>query len=251
MEYGGAFFRTYLPAAPPLTIVDIGSQDVGLGSLRPNCRPGDRYIGADFEAGPNVDVLLEDPYKLPFDDNSVDVVLSSSCFEHAEFFWQSFLEIMRILRPAGLFYLNVPSNSAFHRYPVDCWRFYPDSGRALERWAGRNGYAPAMMESFTGIQKRDVWNDFIAVFVKDEKNAALYPARIQDSLDAFTNGLVHGSDELRNFQLFPEDYRMGMWKRYSRRFIWWTEDAREWLYWKFHRLPQRLVEKICNRLPTT
>ena len=30
-----------------------------------------------------------------------------------------------------LFYLNAPSNGEFHRYPVDCWRFYPDAGGAL------------------------------------------------------------------------------------------------------------------------
>jgi SAM-dependent methyltransferase len=70
-------------------------------------------------------------YKLPFADGSVDVVLSSSCFEHSEFFWLLFLEILRVLRPEGLFYLNAPSNGPFHRYPVDCWRFYPDSGNAL------------------------------------------------------------------------------------------------------------------------
>ena len=36
-----------------------------------------------------------------------------------------------MLRPAGLFYLNAPSNGDFHRYPVDCWRIMPDGMRYL------------------------------------------------------------------------------------------------------------------------
>jgi SAM-dependent methyltransferase len=233
MEYGGAFVRTYLPDIPNLTVVDIGAQDF-CGSLKGHMRPTDRYIGVDFAGGPNVDVVLSDPYKLPFDDESVDAILCSSCFEHSEFFWQTFLEMVRILKPAGLLYLNVPSNGAFHRYPVDCWRFYPDSGRALERWARHNGSKVAMLESFIGIQKGDLWNDFVAVFVKDEANASLYPKRLQDSVGAFTNGLVLGSAEVLSKRTFPEDVTMSPWKRARRNLK---------LYLKYGDLPQRVVGK--------
>lgn len=250
MSYAGAFVRTYLANRPPLTIIDIGSQDCDLGSLRSVCRRIDKYVGVDFVAGPNVDLVLDDPYKLPFDDNSVDVVLSSSCFEHSEFFWLSFMEIMRVLKPAGLFYLNVPSNGDFHRFPVDCWRFYPDSGRALERWARHNGLSPAMLESFTGAQRWDIWNDFVAVFVKDEASAPLYPARLQDSIGAFSNGLVFGSEDVRSFALEPEDATMGWLKRYGRRFVWWCGDAREWLYWHLiDDLPGRIVRRVQRLRP--
>ena len=46
--------------------------------------------------------MLTDPYHLPFESNSLDVVVSSSCFEHSEMFWLLFLEIMRVLKPEGL-----------------------------------------------------------------------------------------------------------------------------------------------------
>lgn len=234
MDYGGEFVRTYLPEKPGLTVIDIGAQDF-CGSLKGHMRPGDKYIGVDFVGGQNVDVVMPDPYKLPFDDESVDAVLCSSCFEHSEFFWELFVEMIRVLKPTGLIYLNVPSNGAFHRYPVDCWRFYPDSGRALERWARRKGYGPAMLESFTGVQKGDVWNDFVAIFVKDEASASLYPNRIQEVIGAFRNGMVYGSDEIRREQLFPEDVFMSPWKRTRRNLK---------LYWKFGLLPQRVVGKI-------
>jgi hypothetical protein len=42
----------------------------------------------------------------------------------------------RIVRPGGLIFLLAPSRGPEHRYPVDCWRFYPDGFRALAKWAG-------------------------------------------------------------------------------------------------------------------
>lgn len=204
-----AFFNCYGPAiglATPLRVIEVGSQDVN-GSLRQTCPPGFEYVGVDFVAGPGVDVVLSDAYSLPFDANSADVVLSSSCFEHAELFWLLFLEILRILKPGGLFYLNVPSNGDFHRWPVDCWRFYPDSGRALITWALRNGLDAALLESYTSCQVGDQWNDFVAVFVRDAALAGRYPDRIVDTLENHSNALILGSDEIMNFRPVPEDRR--------------------------------------------
>ena len=31
------------------------------------------YIGVDIQEGKNVDVVLENPYKFPFEDNSIDI----------------------------------------------------------------------------------------------------------------------------------------------------------------------------------
>ncbi len=190
--------------APQAQVIEIGSQDVN-GNLRGCSPPAFRYTGVDFVAGRGVDVVLEDPYVLPFPDASADVVLSSSCFEHSEMFWLSFMEILRVLKPGGLFYLNAPGNGEFHRWPVDCWRFYPDSGRALLTWARRNGLRPALLESYTSLQVGDQWNDFVAVFLKDEAHVATYPQRILDTKTDFVNGLVHGSDDFLKFSVMPED----------------------------------------------
>jgi len=198
MEFGERFFSTYINGAKNLVIADIGSQDVN-GSLRSVAPQGNNYIGVDFVAGRGVDRIINDPYSLPFEDNSVDVCLSSSCFEHSEFFWLLYNEIMRILKPSGIFYLNVPSNGDFHRYPVDCWRLYPDSGVALQNWGRRNGYNTVLLESFTGVQKNDIWNDFVAVFLKDEQYAHLYPRRMQQNMLAYTNGLMLGQQGFSNY----------------------------------------------------
>lgn len=197
------FFQTYVPLGDGKVVVEIGSQDVN-GSLRQVAPSGVKYIGVDFAEGKGVNVIIDDQYKLPFEDCSMDVCLSSSVFEHSEMFWLLFLEILRILKPNGLFYLNVPSNGDFHRYPVDCWRFYPDSGKAMVTWAKRNSYSPCILESFVSNQSLDVWNDFVAVYVKEEVHANEYAGRILNLKKDFLNGFTSNSDEIINLSRFAE-----------------------------------------------
>jgi SAM-dependent methyltransferase len=201
---GKQFFDVYCSYITDAVVVDIGSQNVN-GSLKDVCPSPLTYIGVDFVAGEGVDVILDDPYELPFSDESVDIVVCSSCFEHSEMFWLLFLEVLRILKPKGLFYLNIPSNGAFHQYPVDCWRFYPDSGRALVTWAKRNGLAPALLESFTTKQNQDIWNDFVAIFLKDARHIHRYPKRLIRSRRDYYNGYVNGKSAIRCPQIFSED----------------------------------------------
>ncbi len=189
-----------------VTVADVGSQDVN-GSLKSTMPAEFEYVGIDFVPGKGVDVVIDDPYKLPFSDESFDVVLSSSCFEHSEMFWLVFLEIMRVLKPGGIFYLNVPSNGSFHRWPVDCWRFYPDSGNALVAWAKRNGINAALLESYTSVQELDIWNDYVGVFIKNENYISKYPRRILDNKTDFTNGIVYGNTNFLNFTEPTEDMR--------------------------------------------
>jgi SAM-dependent methyltransferase len=93
-----------------------------------------KYQGVDLQAGPGVSIVLDDPYKVPLEDNYADVVISGQMFEHCEFFWLSFLEMVRVIRPGGYIFLIAPMTGKVHRYPVDCWRFYPDAYAALAKW---------------------------------------------------------------------------------------------------------------------
>ena len=204
MSNGKRFFDTYVSRLGEVSVVDIGAQDVN-GSLREVCPKNARYTGVDFAKAEGVDVVLTDPYLLPFEDDSTNVVVSSSCFEHSEMFWVLFLEILRILTPDGLFYLNAPSNGVFHRYPVDCWRFYPECGAALVKWARRSGVNAVLLESYTSLQENDSWNDFVGVFVKDADCASLHPNRILHTFDDFYNGLIAGQDGILRFTEVPEE----------------------------------------------
>lgn len=156
---GAAFLRQYSKSGQ--VIVELGAGDFN-GGLRGNVHPGARYIGTDISMGRGVDVVIGQ--KLPFRDQSADLVLASSVFEHDRFFWMTFLEMARILKPAGLMYLNAPSNGGYHRYPVDNWRFYPDAGKSLEQWGRKSNMPITLVESFIANRRADIWNDFVAIF---------------------------------------------------------------------------------------
>lgn len=145
------------------TIVEIGSQNVN-GSIRDVAPHKYKYVGLDFQEGNGVDVVLQDAYHFPMDSDSVEMVVTSSCFEHAEFFWLTFLEAIRILKPGGLLYVNAPSKGDYHAYPQDCWRFYPDAAKALNNWARHNGYNTEVV--YTKTLHETAWGDFIVVIRK-------------------------------------------------------------------------------------
>jgi SAM-dependent methyltransferase len=199
------FFATYVRPLGEVTVVEIGSQNVN-GTIRDEF-VGVKYIGLDFADARGVDIVLQDPYCFPLDDNSVDVVVSSSCFEHSEFFWLTFLEAVRIVRPGGLIYLNAPSNGPVHGYPVDCWRFYPDAGRALARWAVRAGHDVVELESYTSDQAGGYLNDYVSVFLKDSTQLAAHPNRILPQIKGYSNGRQHGVEQIANPQQLTEDQR--------------------------------------------
>lgn len=204
MHNAALFFQTYINDASGKVIVEIGSQNVN-GSIRDVAPKSAKYIGLDFVEGNGVDVILNDPYQLPFENETVDVCVCSSVFEHSEMFWLLYIEILRILKPNGLFYLNVPSNGDFHRYPVDCWRFYPDSGRALIKWAERNNYNSIMLESYISNQNEDIWNDFVTVHLKDKKYLHEFNNRILDTKIDFLNAFKNESSELIKHSMHTED----------------------------------------------
>ena len=129
-----AFADTY--GAPGKVVVDIGGQDVN-GSLRNSFeKRGMKYICVDMEEHPSVDVVVRPGEKLPFEDQSVDLVVSTSCLEHDPVFWMTFKEMTRIIKDDGHIYVNAPATGSYHCYPGDNWRFYSDAGQALAYWSG-------------------------------------------------------------------------------------------------------------------
>ena len=197
--YGKKFFETY--AIKGSKILDVGSKDEN-GSLRKYTEGKHEYIGIDMISGNNVDIVQKNPYVLPFEDDTFDIVTSSSVFEHSQMFWVLSNEIFRILKKDGLFYMNAPSNGPYHTYPVDCYRFYPDAGNGIMEWGSLNGFKDlTILESFIGDKKNDNWNDFICIFLKDKKYLNNYPNRIIDSDKNFTFGRKNLDANLYNAKI--------------------------------------------------
>lgn len=155
----------------PLKIVDLGSMDI-FGCYRPifNERKWD-YVGVDLSPGNNVDIVLSDPYNwLELESGSCDVLISGQTFEHIEYFWKTMLEIARVLKPGGLCCIIAPSGGPEHKYPVDCWRFYPDGFEALARYANLDVLSVHTNWEIKGYRDdSDVWADTCFVARKPQK----------------------------------------------------------------------------------
>jgi SAM-dependent methyltransferase len=162
-----AFREKYLESKKneQLLIIDLGSLDVN-GSYREYFEvPPWTYRGIDMAAGKNVDIVLQDPYNWrEIQSGSADVVVSGQAFEHIEFFWLTMLEIDRVLKPGGLCCLIAPSGGPEHRYPVDCWRFYPGGLSALARFASLEVLEVYSRNGTTGYSDgSDMWRDTVLV----------------------------------------------------------------------------------------
>lgn len=80
-------------------VLDIGSLDIN-GNNRYLFEDYE-YVGVDIGPGPNVDIISRGhEYR---DDKEFDLVISSECFEHDEFWALTFLNGVSLLKPKGLF----------------------------------------------------------------------------------------------------------------------------------------------------
>lgn len=119
-----------------LNIIDLGSQDVNGCYRSLFVSPSWTYTGIDMSAGKNVDIVLHSPYRwTEIKSGSVDVLISGQAFEHIEYFWLTMMEVARVLKSGGICCIIAPAGGHEHKYPVDCWRFYPDGFTALARFA--------------------------------------------------------------------------------------------------------------------
>jgi SAM-dependent methyltransferase len=164
---GQSFSETY--GVNNGTVVDIGGLDVN-GSLRSFFESkGMKFVCVDIEKHPSVDIVVPPGDKLPFEDGSVDLIVSTSCFEHDPCFWLTFREMTRIIKPSGYIYANAPSDGPYHCHPGDNWRFYSDAGQALAYWSGKQVsteqiFPVKVVETFHILPKNGIWCDFVCVW---------------------------------------------------------------------------------------
>ena len=165
-----SFLRTYESSFPKnggrCRLLEIGSKAYHSQPSYRNLISGKDWIeykGLDLEPGENVDIVAENGFVWPeLGDASVDVCISGQTFEHNPFFWATMAEISRVLVPEGLACIIAPGAQAVHRYPLDCWRFYPDS------WAALCG--------LTGLEPLEVY------FETDEMALSVVDGHVRDSM---------------------------------------------------------------------
>jgi SAM-dependent methyltransferase len=172
---GGLFAATY--GKEGARVLDVGGCNTGWpdvnGSLRVAFESKNMtYVCLDIEPHPSVDVVMKPGDVFPFPDESFDLIVSTSCFEHDPCFWMTFREMCRLIKKDGFIYINAPSNGPYHQYPGDNWRFYSDAGQALAYWSGRtiNGtsHPVTLVETFHIRPLSDVWIDFVGIWKRTD-----------------------------------------------------------------------------------
>ena len=160
-----------------ISILDVGSYDVN-GNNKDCIELSDfgktrkfSYTGVDTHAGPNVDVVQNVGSGWLFNNSQFDIIMSTSCLEHDDFFWITFLNIARSLRAGGIIWINVPGGSEsnkIHRYPVDNYRFFPDAAHALAKWGQLDPLGPHNLDvihsSMLGYNSFDLFYEEKAIY---------------------------------------------------------------------------------------
>jgi SAM-dependent methyltransferase len=90
------------------------------------------YIGTDFQAGLDVDVVA-DAHSLSaaFAPESFDAVISFSTFEHLKYPFLAAHEIMKCLKVGGRLFIQTHQTFHLHAYPNDYFRFSTEALAAM------------------------------------------------------------------------------------------------------------------------
>lgn len=156
-KHFAGFLVKYIPHGP-FHLLDVGGD--GGTYLHLTEHHGGVYTCLDMSEHANVNVT-DSPYIWPLPDNTFDAVASSSTFEHIEFPWMTFMEMVRVCKPGGLIYINVPSAGPRH-WDRDYWRFQKDSMLAFANW----GHV-RLVESSIDVDGGDpTWQDVVGIFCK-------------------------------------------------------------------------------------
>jgi len=183
---GKSFAQIY--GKSDFTVIDLGGLNIN-GSLRRYFENlGMKYICIDIEEHESVDIVVKPGQPLPFETGSIDLIVSTSCFEHDPCFWLTFREMSRILKLGGYIYVNAPSNGAYHCHPGDNWRFYSDAGQALAYWSSKQisdeiVYPMKVIETFHILPLGAMWIDFVCVWkrVDEIQNEITVSKEISDN----------------------------------------------------------------------
>ena len=174
-----------------IKILDVGSYGVN-GTYKEIFSNSEKYLytGLDVNPGPNVDYVAADPYCWPeLHDESFEVIVSGQAFEHIEYPWLIIEEINRVLKKNGLVCIVAPSRGPEHKYPVDCWRYYPDGFRALAKWVNLEVLEAKASWGKSGFSDgSDQWGDACCILFKPEnQHNTIQPKRKAQSASRSTN----------------------------------------------------------------
>jgi SAM-dependent methyltransferase len=201
-----AFFDTYVQPiiqdGKKVRILDIGSKSYENQRSYADIFRVDNieYVGLDLEEGKNVNLVPENSFIWnEIEKESFDFCISGQTFEHNPFFWITFAEVARVLKQDGKVIIIAPGRGDVHRFPVDCWRFYPDSWQALCTYTGLS-VVESLFEDydFNQLEKGANWCDSTLIASKPSLNNTNEEAIFYESLLKINSTLpVNSNDAIK------------------------------------------------------
>jgi SAM-dependent methyltransferase len=180
-----------LNESPDATLLDLGC---GSMPYREIFAPlVTHYLGADIAMNPSADLHIDASGRVPFEDSTVDVVLSTQVLEHVPVPSSYLVEARRLLKPSGRLILSTHGYWMYHPDPVDYWRWtkdglrkvIEDAGFQVESVRGVMNLASAGMQLFQDGLAGSVPSPLLPIFI-------YVVQRVIGLLDRL------GSDEARN-----------------------------------------------------
>jgi SAM-dependent methyltransferase len=161
-----AFVDIYLPQNAK--VLEVGSwAPPAQKKVRDSFVQVDEYVGLDIVEGPGVDLLASNPYSWhELFDYQFDAIVSAQVFEHNPFFWLTLLNMSLVLKPGGVMLIVAPSAGKVHRFPLDCWRFYPDASAAMASYACCDILDSGVLEETFPVGGARIWKDWFCVLQK-------------------------------------------------------------------------------------
>jgi len=126
-----------------------------------NSHISDSIYNVDIFSYDNVDIVC-DIEKLPFKDNTVDIIFNIAVLEHVENPQNVINEIHRVLKPNGIVYTAFPFMQGFHASPYDFTRVTEEGIKILHK-----DFSLLEVKPFGGPTSGMLWvlQDWIAIFL--------------------------------------------------------------------------------------
>jgi SAM-dependent methyltransferase len=134
-----------LSLGPRPRVLDYGCADRPYRQLFP---ADAEYIAADLPGNPHAEIAIEPDGRVPVEDSSVDVVISTQVLEHVADPALYLSECRRVLRPGGQLLLSTHGIMVYHPDPDDYWRW---TCAGLRRAAGDAGFEIQRFEGIMGL----------------------------------------------------------------------------------------------------
>ena len=146
--------------------LDVGGGD---GSRYRVCIKANKFLSLDIDSGSGADIVASAD-SIPFEESSVDFILSAQMLEHVTNPKLCLDEMWRVLECDGLLLITVPFLGETHSEPTDFWRFTNFGLELLLRESGFEVITILNRGSYRAVKAQFLVRYLIENFAQDDNN---------------------------------------------------------------------------------